>query len=272
MRVAQQTAVVSGAAGGIGLALCRELMRRGAGAVGMVDVAPGVSEAAAELRREYEQCRVLDFQGDAGDPQFRSSVFDDMQREAGLVRICLPCAGITRDKLAVKVDRESGKSRIYPVESFREVLEVNLLAPVYWTLEMIARILEDRKAKGLGKWQPEEDPQGVAVFFGSVSSLGNPGQLSYAASKAALEGAAATLRMECARNGMRCVVLHPGYTDTGMVRAVGEEIINEYILPATQLGRLIQPREIAEACCFLVENAAVTGSLWADAGWHPRPC
>jgi hypothetical protein len=54
-----------------------------------------------------------------------------------------------------------------------------------------------------------------------------------------------------------------------MVRAMGEEHIGKYILPYTQLGRLIRPEEIGSAICFLIQNSAVSGELWADAGWHP---
>jgi hypothetical protein len=54
-----------------------------------------------------------------------------------------------------------------------------------------------------------------------------------------------------------------------MVRALGAEYIAKHILPATQLGRLIRPEEIADAICFLIANSAVSGELWADAGWHP---
>lgn len=68
---------------------------------------------------------------------------------------------------------------------------------------------------------------------------------------------------------MRCCVIHPGFTDTPMVRALGEEYIRSHILPDTQLGRLIRPDEIANAICFMITNSAVTGQLWADAGWHP---
>jgi hypothetical protein len=39
-------------------------------------------------------------------------------------------------------------------------------------------------------------------------------------------------------------------------------------LPFTQLGRLIRPEEIADAICFMIANSAVSGELWADAGWH----
>jgi NAD(P)-dependent dehydrogenase (short-subunit alcohol dehydrogenase family) len=69
--------------------------------------------------------------------------------------------------------------------------------------------------------------------------------------------------------GVRCMVIHPGFTDTPMVRQLGDEFIKKRILPATQLGRLIKPAEIAEAVCFMIGNPAVSGEIWADAGWHP---
>jgi NAD(P)-dependent dehydrogenase (short-subunit alcohol dehydrogenase family) len=68
---------------------------------------------------------------------------------------------------------------------------------------------------------------------------------------------------------VRCAVIHPGFTDTPMVRALGEEFIIKNILPFTQLRRLIRPEEIADAICFMITNSAVSGELWADAGWHP---
>jgi NAD(P)-dependent dehydrogenase (short-subunit alcohol dehydrogenase family) len=158
---------------------------------------------------------------------------------------------------------------VYPIETFRQVLEVNLVAPVYWALEMVAGIAESRMQEGLKRWEPSEPLQGMVVFIGSVSSLGNKGQIAYAATKAGLEGAAATLMMEAVYHGVRCAVIHPGFTDTPMVRALGEDFIQQHIIPQTQLRRLIQPEEIADAICFMISNAAVSGSLWADAGWHP---
>jgi 3-oxoacyl-[acyl-carrier protein] reductase len=158
---------------------------------------------------------------------------------------------------------------VYPIATFRQVMEVNLIAPVYWALEMVAGIARERARRGLKRWEPTEDLQGVVVFIGSVSSLGNKGQIAYAATKAGLEGAAATLMMEAIFHGVRCCVIHPGYTDTPMVRALGDKFIQEHIIPRTQLRRLIRPDEIAQAISFMVCNAAVSGSLWADAGYHP---
>jgi NAD(P)-dependent dehydrogenase (short-subunit alcohol dehydrogenase family) len=136
-------------------------------------------------------------------------------------------------------------------------------------MEMIARIAEDRVRRGLKQWHPEEGVQGAIVFLGSVSTQGNPGQVAYAAAKAGLQGAAATLMKEAIYHGVRATVIHPGYTDTPMVRALGEEFIRQNILPHTQLKRLIQPEEIADAIYFLISNSALSGELWADAGWHP---
>jgi NAD(P)-dependent dehydrogenase (short-subunit alcohol dehydrogenase family) len=106
------------------------------------------------------------------------------------------------------------------------------------------------------------------VFIGSISSQGNRGQISYASTKAGLEGAAATIMKEAMFYGVRCSVIHPGFTDTPMVRAMGADYLAKNILPYTQLGRLIQPAEIADAICFMLANSAVSGELWVDAGWH----
>ncbi len=150
-------------------------------------------------------------------------------------------------------------------------MEVNLIAPVYWALDMVAQIAEHRFSRGLKQWQPDEGTQGVVVFIGSVSSQGNKGQIAYATTKVGLEGAASTLMKEAIFYGVRCAVLHPGFTDTPMVRALGPDYINKHVLPATQIKRLIRPEEIADAIAFLIRNSAVSGQLWADAGWHPMP-
>jgi NAD(P)-dependent dehydrogenase (short-subunit alcohol dehydrogenase family) len=136
-------------------------------------------------------------------------------------------------------------------------------------MEMVARMGSARFSRQLKRWEPEEGTQGVIIFIGSVSSQGNKGQIAYAATKKGLEGAAATLMKEAIFYGVRCGVIHPGFTDTPMVRALGEQYIKDRILPATQLRRLIRPEEIADAICFMIVNSAVSGELWADAGWHP---
>jgi 3-oxoacyl-[acyl-carrier protein] reductase len=262
-------ALVTGAAGGIGRALALELMTRKVAGLALVDQSEAVQQVANVVNNLEGSPIAAGYCGDVTDAEFRKRVYADMAQRHGRVNICVPAAGITRDTLTVRVDKDTKEVAIYPLERFRQVIEVNLIAPVFWALEMVAGIAESRARRGLKRWGPTEPLEGAVIFIGSVSSLGNKGQIAYASTKAGLEGAAATLAMEAVYHGVRCGVIHPGYTDTPMVRALGEKFIQENIIPRTQLRRLIQPEEIADAICFMISNAAVSGSLWADAGWHP---
>jgi NAD(P)-dependent dehydrogenase (short-subunit alcohol dehydrogenase family) len=270
MDIKGKTAVVTGAGSGIGEATARRLAAEGIKGIGLVDRSDVVAEVAARINHETGRPVASAFVGDTTDAAFRGRVYEEVQAKHGLVGVCVPAAGITRDALAVKVDKATGKANLYPEQTFRLVTEVNLIAPVYWALEMVARIAENRQQRGVGRWDPKvEKLQGTAVFIGSVSSQGNKGQIAYAATKRGLEGAAATLMKEAMFYGVKCAVIHPGFTDTPMVRTLGEDYIEKNILPQTQLRRLIRPDEIAGAIYFLIQNSAVSGELWADAGWHP---
>jgi NAD(P)-dependent dehydrogenase (short-subunit alcohol dehydrogenase family) len=270
MLIKSKTAVITGAGSGIGQAAAIELAKGGASGLALVDRSSAVTEVVQQVNSLMGRRIAYPFIGDVTDSEFRRTVFEEIQGNCGVVRICVPAAGITRDALAVKLDKTSGNAALYPQETFRMVTEVNLIAPVYWALEMVGRIVEDRQRRGLGRWDPKSEKlQGTIIFIGSVSSQGNKGQIAYAATKRGLEGAAATLAKEAMFHGVRCGVIHPGFTDTPMVRAMGDEFIEKNILPFTQLKRLIRPEEIASAICFMISNSAISGELWADAGWHP---
>ena len=269
MRIQDRVAVVTGGASGIGRAVALELARRGIRKIAMVDQSEQTEIAVEQLNNEITRDIAIPYCGDVTSDAFRTRVFDEMCQQYGAVNICVPAAGITLDALAVKINKETGKAEIYSQEKFKRVVDINLVAPVYWAMEAIARIAEDRYLRGLKKWHPDEDVQGTVIFIGSVSSQGVKGQVSYASTKAGLEGAAATLMKEAIYYGVRCGVIHPGFTDTPMVRALGDDYIESHILPDTQISRLIRPEEIADAICFMISNSIVSGELWADAGWHP---
>ncbi len=269
MQIEDKVAVVTGGASGIGRAVCTELANRGANYIGIVDASESVSEAAEEINANTGTTVVHPFLGDVTECGFRERVYDEICSRHQVVNICVPAAGIVRDALAIKIDKQTGRARKYPIETFRQVTEINYIAPIYWAIEMVARVAEERHRLGLKRWGPEEEMQGAIIFIGSVASQGNKGQISYSSAKAGLEGAAATLMKEAIYYGVRCGVIHPGFTDTPILSAMGEEYLREHVLPETQLGRLIRPQEIADAICFMITNQAVSGELWADAGWHP---
>ena len=269
MKIENKVALVTGAASGIGRGVARELAKRGARCIILVDRSDTVFEAAEMINKELGRDVTHGHAGDVTNETFRTQVYDEVTAQHGVISICVPAAGITRDALAVRMNKETGKAEPYSITTFRQVMEVNLVAPIYWAIEMVVRIAEDRLKRGLKRWEPEEAVQGAIVFIGSVSSRGNKGQISYATTKAGLEGAAATLMKEAMFYGVRCGIIHPGFTDTAMAQQLGKEFLEKNVLPFTQLRRLIRIEEIADAICFMISNSAVSGELWADAGWHP---
>ncbi len=272
MNLKGRAAIITGGASGIGSATCLQLAGEEVKAVGVVDVTETLDGFCAEANRKIGREVLYPFRGDVVDSAFRERVFTEMEQRFGPVSLCVPAAGITRDRLAVKVHRNNGSTlpNIYSETDFRRVLDIDLVAPIYWAMRTVGSIAVDRSQRGLKEWQPDESMQGAIILIGSVSSTGNRGQISYATAKAGLEGAQATLAKEAIFYGVRCAIIHPGFTDTPMVRSLGDELIRSQVLPYTQLRRLIRPDEIAGAIIFMLKNSAVSGSLWADAGWHPQ--
>ncbi len=264
-----KVAVVTGGARGIGRATCFALAKQGCKAVAVVDQLDDAADFATEANRHLKREVLFPFQGDVTNSEFRRHVFAEMRGLHGAVSICVPAAGFTADRLAVRLPKDSDEADIYPEDLFERVLSVDLQAPIFWAIETVASVALARREGGLKRWEPEERVQGCIILIGSVSSTGNRGQISYATAKAGLEGAQATLATEAIYHGVRCAIIHPGFTDTAMVRALGEDFITEHVIPQTQLKRLIMPEEIADAICFMIRNSSVSGELWADAGWHP---
>ena len=272
MELKGKVAVITGGASGIGSATCLKLAEEQVKAIGVVDQMDDVEDICREADHQAGRELFIPFRGDAVDSSFRERVFAEMEQRFGVVSLCVPAAGITRDRLCVKVYQNNGwvTPSIYSETDFRRVVDVDLVAPIYWAMRTVGSVAVDRAKRGLKEWSPEESVQGAIILIGSISSSGNRGQISYATAKAGLVGAQGTLSKEAIYYGVCCAIIHPGFTDTPMVRALGEKMIQEQVLPNTQLRRLIRPNEIAGAIVFMLKNSAVSGTLWADAGWHPR--
>src|SRR6266404_1596964 len=160
MNIKGSVAVITGAAGGIGRALALELAKRKAAGLALVDQSDAVQQVARAINELTGSKLAFGYSGDATDPEFRRFVYEEMAQKHGRVNICVPAAGITRDNLAVKMDKQTNQISIYPVETFRQVVEVNLIAPVYWALEMVAGVAQRRAEQGLKRWEPTEPLQG----------------------------------------------------------------------------------------------------------------
>src|SRR5262245_18277708 len=114
MEIAGKVAVITGAPSGIGRAVASELTRRNVVAMALVDMGENIAAIAAEVNALAGRQVAYPFQGNTTDDAFRALVFDSISSQFDTVSMCVPAAGITRDDLAVRIERETGKARIYP--------------------------------------------------------------------------------------------------------------------------------------------------------------
>lgn len=243
MRLKDKVAIITGAANGLGLAAAETFAREGA-KVALADYDANLGrERAAELKAKgYE---VSFFQVDVSD---RSSVDEMVRRvaaEFGGIDILVNNAGITRDAMLKKLS----------VEDFQKVISVNLTGVFHCTQAVLPFLLE----KGSGK----------IISTSSVSGVyGNVGQTNYAAAKAGVIGMTKSWAKELGRKGINVNAVAPGFIMTGMTAKVPEKIL-EQMKSMVPLGRLGDPRDIANAYLFLASEEAnyVNGTvLHVDGG------
>lgn len=243
MELTGKLAIVTGAASGLGKTIARRLVHEHA-VVALVDKSDSVLLFATELSRQSGD-RAMGFCGDVTDPVFRRTVFDSMDAY-GVVRVLVPCAGITGNGFLVAHDKATGKFVLYDEALYDRIIAINQKAPTFWAAEMISRIAAWRKAQRLADWSALEEQQGVIVLVGSiVGDDGNLGQVAYGETKAALDNLRLTLNKEAGKYGVFTTIVKPGFVDTPMVRAVPAKVLDK-LIAKIPIGRLLQPDEIAD--------------------------
>lgn len=240
-----KTAVVTGAARGIGLEVARQLAEGGATVV-LVDVLEDqLKEAAVNLPGAKD---VLTYTVDVTDEAAVERLFDGVIEKTGRIDILVNNAGITRDDLLLRMD----------ADEWDLVMAVNLKGTFLMT-KHASRYMVRQKS-------------GRIVNMASVSGLvGNPGQANYSASKAGVIGFTRTVARELARKNVCCNAVAPGFIDTQMTRVLPEKA-KENALAAIPLKRMGTVEEVARAVCFLAgdDAAYITGHvLPVDGGMAP---
>ncbi|CAB4862136.1 MAG: SDR family oxidoreductase [Actinobacteria bacterium] len=219
-------ALVTGGNRGIGLAIALRL--RDAGFTVVVGSRSGTAPeglAAVEV--------------DVSDPSSIERAFELIEAGFGPVDVVVANAGITRDTLLMRMSDDD----------IDAVLNTNLGGSIRLARRALRSML---KAK-----------RGRIIFISSVVGLmGSAGQVNYSAAKAGLVGAARSLAREVGSRGITVNVIAPGFVETDMTAALGEERKAE-ILGAVPLGRYAQPAEVAGVVEFLAGDAAayITGAV-----------
>ncbi len=223
-----RVALVTGGARGLGLATARRLAADGHRVAVTYRSAPPPPEA-----------EVLAVACDVTDTDQVDAAFEKVEQELGNVEILVSNAGITADKLVLRMTDDD----------FARVLDTNLTGALRVARRGVQRMMRAR-------W-------GRLVFIGSVvATTGQAGQANYAASKAGLIGLARSLAREFASRNITANVVAPGPISTEMLQAIGDDR-QALISQAVPLGRLGEPDEVAAAVSFLASDDAsyITGAV-----------
>ena len=237
-----KTAVVTGAARGIGKATALTLADAGAQCA-LLDVMDEVKAAASEVAAASG--RAEGYVVDVTDAEQINQVMKEIQSAFGSLDILVNNAGITRDNLLLRMTDEE----------WDRVLAINLRGAFVCTRAAARYMLKQRSGR-------------IVNIASVVGVIGNAGQCNYAASKAGLIGLTKSAAREFASRNINVNAVAPGYVRTAMTQALPDKA-KEAALTAIPLSRLSEPQDIANAVLFLAseESSYITGHvLHVDGG------
>jgi 3-oxoacyl-(acyl-carrier-protein) reductase len=228
-RLEGRLALVTGAARGIGRAIAKSLAAQGA----TVAINYHSSEADArslvdELDGSGRRCLLL--RGNVGERSSWTTMINKIKDNWGRLDILVNNAGITRDKTLRKMTDED----------WCEVLQINLNACYYGVSAVTPLMIEQKYGRIIN----------ISSFVGQS---GNFGQANYAASKGAIIAFTKTAALELAKYNVTCNALAPGFTETGMLAKVPQDV-QQQLLARIPMGRFGQPDEVAKAVLFLAAD------------------
>ena len=237
-RLAEKTAVVTGAGRGIGYAIAERFANEGARVI-LISRNPASCTAAAEKINAEVPGSCKAFPCDVADAGAVENCVKEILAEYPAIDILVNNAGITRDGLLMRMKEEDWES----------VLMTNLKSAFLFT-------------KALQRTLMKSPAPRVINMSSIVGICGNAGQANYAASKAGVIGFTKSLAQELAGRKVTCNAIAPGFIGTEMTDAIPERA-REALLARIPLGEMGKPEDIANCALFLASDEAryITGQV-----------
>ena len=243
--MSQKVAYVTGGMGGIGTAICQRLHKDG------FTVIAGCGPTR-DFTKWLDEQKALGYTfhasvGNVADWESTVEAFAKAKAEHGVIDVLVNNAGITKDRVFLKMTREDWDA----------VIDTNLNSMFNVTKQVVPDMVE----KGWGR----------IVQISSVNgNKGQAGQTNYSAAKAGMHGFTMALAQEMATKGVTVNTVSPGYIGTDMVRAIRPDVL-EKIVSGVPVKRLGEPAEIASMVAWLAseDGGYATGADFAvNGGLH----
>jgi 3-oxoacyl-[acyl-carrier protein] reductase len=234
MELTNKNVFITGSSRGIGLGIAEAFAKEGANIV-----LNGRKEIPQELMDSIRQFGVkcIAVNGDISDYEQAVEMLAKAEAELGPIHILVNNAGITNDKLLLRMKPEE----------FESVLKINLTGTFNMTQVALKKMMKLR--------------QGCIINLTSVVGLtGNIGQANYAASKAGVIGFTKSVAREGAARNITCNAIAPGYIETEMTAVLSDKV-KEQSLSNIPLQRFGSIQDVANTAIFLAKSSYITGQV-----------
>ncbi|QCA28332.1 3-oxoacyl-[acyl-carrier-protein] reductase [Vagococcus xieshaowenii] len=233
-KMINKTVVVTGSTRGIGYGIALAFAQKGANIV-----LNGRKPLDETLLQSFNELGVKTHyvQGDVQNMEDAAKLITEAKEVFGSVDVLVNNAGITNDKLIMRMSEED----------FDSVINVNLKG-TFNTIQQVSSVMLKQKS-------------GTIINLSSVVGLtGNAGQANYAASKAGVVGLTKSVARELSARGITCNAIAPGFIESDMTDVLSDKVkeVAKTQIPLKRFGKV---EEVAQAAIFLSENRYITGQV-----------
>jgi NAD(P)-dependent dehydrogenase (short-subunit alcohol dehydrogenase family) len=241
MDLSQASAVITGAASGLGEATARHFAQRGAQVTVLDRDSARGGAVAEEIGGHFVET-------DVTEETSVNAAIAFAQERMGKITVAVNCAGIA---IGIKT---VGRDGPHPLDAFRRTIDINLVG-TFNVARLTAATMQENT--------PDADgARGVIVNTASIAAFdGQKGQAAYAASKGGVAGMCLPMARDLASLGIRVMTIAPGTFMTPMLAGLPDEVRAQLAADVPCPPRLGDPSEYARLAGFIVENGYLNGEV-----------